>query len=156
RKAVTLDEASLSHHLTYKELSGHVDGILNGNEADRCWEHIEMCSECREDVEQLREFKAGAQVSRESSIKPTVQPGSRSALRPIPARPSWLARPFRLAALAASILIVAGGAVWLLTSGLRREIASLQAQVAEMRTENETLRKDTTELESLRNRLAEL
>jgi hypothetical protein len=156
RSAVMLDEDSVSDHLSYEELSGHVDGTLNGSPADRCWAHIEICPACREDVEELREFKAGAQASGEPAVKPSVQPVSGDVNRPVRIQPVRLAPTFRMAALAASILIVAAGAVWLVTAGLRREITSLRGQLDQMRSENETLRQDSSELKSLRNRVAEL
>jgi len=97
RNAIFLDEASLSDHLTYEELSGHVDGILNGKEADRCWGHIELCAECREDVEELREFKAGAHASEDSPLRQIVRPARPGVPRPVLVRFGWSPRPLGLA-----------------------------------------------------------
>jgi hypothetical protein len=165
RATLAVDETPLSEHLNYEELAGVVDGRLNGDTADRCVLHIEDCEECREDVEWLRGFKGedlaqsrkAATVAGEGGIKQAdASEKSPHNTAADVLRPYREAGAYRLAALAVSILLIAGAAVWLFTSGLRRENASLRGQVDRLMSDGDALRRATSELESLRGQLAEL
>jgi hypothetical protein len=165
--ALAVDETPLSEHLIYDELAGVLDGLLCSDAADRCMLHIEDCDECREDVEWLRVFKDDltrsrnaakrAKVGEERAINraDTDEKGPHGLAEDVQ-RQYGQAGAYKLAVLAASILLIAGVALRLFTSGLRRENASLRGEVGQLRSDNETLRESDSELESLRNQVAEV
>jgi hypothetical protein len=130
-------------HPSWEVLNDYVDGVLARDERAATAAHLDACTECREQVAELRSLIAAASsVSDEGSPPDDVWPGLRAELerrkvaslpfdagrqapappRPLPSIARWWTRPSSLAA-AALVLIAVSSTVTALVLRRPAEVA---------------------------------
>jgi anti-sigma-K factor RskA len=112
-------------------------GALEGDEADRAWQHVEGCWVCRAELRSLQSVSdalayavpgVGPRPELKERLMRRVQPPRRSALAATrPGRRSWAERLLPAWGLASLLIIVALG---LFSLSLGRRLAQLEASAA--------------------------
>lgn len=126
------DSAQLDH-LDYEQIAAYVDNTMSPAEAEILESHIGLCRQCDMEVSDLRDLKATLHSDRARSQRPPATFRDKfSALRRVPAS--------RAVFQVAGQIILAALFVWIATIPLRTRVADMQAQLAELRQENQQLR----------------
>jgi anti-sigma factor RsiW len=140
-------ETATGDHINYDERVGFVDGTLGAQDRAIIESHLEICSRCETDVEDLRLVKStlGTEIEL-SPRRPLPTPGMIAALRQQPGLRSGI--------LMAGAAIVAGIAVWVAMQPLasevdrsRRLIQEQQVAIETMKSEAEELRRQNAEID---------
>ncbi|HEX7315632.1 MAG TPA: zf-HC2 domain-containing protein [Pyrinomonadaceae bacterium] len=108
------DAFGADSHLPYEQLSLYVDGELDEVEREIADGHLSFCDDCAADLADLRQY---AGLAANVELKPAARPArdeSPSTWRRFVALLSSFARPLP-AAVAAALVLVALGGVWLAT-----------------------------------------
>ena len=108
-------------HISYEELEALTDGKLDDVEREIVQSHIELCSQCRKEAEDLRNFRSSF-----------IQEAGQDTGRVIPWHRNAIGIVLRMAGAAAMIAIV----VWAATLPMRDRIKVLEAQLKEAKEEN--------------------
>jgi hypothetical protein len=129
-----------SAHLSYSQTDAYVDGKLSVDACKKVKNHVDICMECKEEVEEFRqlsdELKPGAEVF------PAETRSSRHSLT------LWNRPALRLSLEIAAIVtaFVAGG--WILSPGLRDKVDDLSRETIELRRDNRELRQKIDQISS--------
>jgi len=134
----------MSGHENSEELVAFLDGALSTVDARRVEDHLESCSACRETLDDFR--RTGQLLNRWTQIAPSpgfesrVLTQIRASARPRSASGGFgnlnrriFGSPFRWAAVAAGIVLIAGAAYWA-SSLSRNEEALTEAEKDEIAT----------------------
>jgi hypothetical protein len=135
------------HDFVYQRMEAYVDDELPSPERSEFEVHLGTCAVCTEEVAELLALRV-------SLLKDEGAGRERNSLPHIPAWRKHSAGPW--AAIAASVVIAVLG-FSLIDIPLRRETASLRAQLSSLQKRNEEIRRQAdTEIDDLRDRLSRL
>lgn len=137
-------------HLPYEQLDAYVSETLDGAEREIVTSHLQLCSQCNGEAQDLLSFKAAIEAQ-----------GKSPAGLPVKAPPAlfdrlkdYLRAPtYGIAFQTAAVLILATIGMLLLLLPLKRRAADLQAQLDQLQQENAELKKRSDSLVDLQAQL---
>jgi hypothetical protein len=137
-------------HLPYEQLDAYVSETLDEAEREMVTSHLQLCSQCSDEAQDLLSFKAAIEVQeREHPIIPVKAPP-----RLFDRLKDYLRMPtYGIAFQTAAVLILATIGLLLLLLPLRRQAADLQAQLNQLQQENVELKKQSDSLVDLQAQL---
>jgi anti-sigma factor RsiW len=137
--------------LTYDQLAAYVDGVADDVDRELVESHIESCTPCRDELENLRTLKGRMESYAQDDYS-----------RARPSR-SWrglgalLRSPVYRLALQATVVVVIGLICSLVaTLPLRSELAELRAQLLRVQETNDIVREQTSALAELQSQVRQL
>ncbi|HEU4390353.1 MAG TPA: zf-HC2 domain-containing protein [Blastocatellia bacterium] len=119
----------VADHLRYEEMVAYVNGEMDEADTEVLRDHLEECVRCDSDVADLRLFKST--IGGAHDAKPVTRSLSGNWYRE---------KTFQVPLAAAATVFIVLGAVWFASARLRTRVDGLQAEVAQIRGANETLR----------------
>jgi anti-sigma factor RsiW len=121
-------------HLPFELLAAYVDDV--GDEVDReiAQSHLELCTACANEAEDLRAFRTEMRTYSELLYIPANRPNLREKFLAFWRAPRYRI-PLQVAGLTAMALLIG----WVVTLPLRRQVADLQAQVIDLQRTNDAL-----------------
>lgn len=128
-----LRQQPYNNHLSFEELAGYVDDSLIQADRETVDSHIDLCSRCAAEAADLRAFKA------EMTTYPEIErsPARTSTLRERVVS-LWRVSTYRIAVQLAAAAAVALLCVSIATLLLRKDDATLQSEVSELRSNDAT------------------
>ena len=138
-------------HLQFEQLVAYVDQAAEDADREIVESHLEICSQCAAEAQDLRAFK----VETLSYPEQTRSTETRSALwknfRAFWQRPLYRI-PLQFACAAVSMLLL----VWIATLPLRKQVAALRAQLDEAQSRTDELQKQASTVDELQAQLSQL
>ena len=137
-------------HLAPEQIAAYVDDEIDTVEREIAETHLELCRQCKAEVIDLKEIKDAM------SIPSTERPvGRRAAGLDVRSGGLWSTQLRRIllpAGVAASLIVV----LFLVTVGLRRQVAELRSQVSALQERNKALEEQVSSIPSLQTTLSDL
>ncbi|MBI4910619.1 MAG: zf-HC2 domain-containing protein [Acidobacteria bacterium] len=142
-------------HLQYEELAAFVDRAMDPADEEIARTHLELCTECANEVRELQLLKTSLQQrSVEEAAPVAVRPSLLSRIGEFFRTPLWL--PAQAVAVAALTLCV----VWVGTQGQRNKVRGMETELSRLQSENSRLRHESqmaqNKVEQLGSELAQL
>jgi hypothetical protein len=140
-------------HPVYEELDAYINENLPEAECEIVASHLQICSLCNDEVQDLLTFKASLEAQNNSQVAsiPSSPPGLFQHLK------EWLRLPvYRIAFQVAAVCLLIVLAVWLLVLPFRQQVADLQVQVDQLQQENAELKNQSTRLSDLQAQIETL
>lgn len=136
------------NHLLYEQLADYVDNDLGEVDLEIIESHLQLCEQCRAEVDDLRAFKTsdvihsqkGRAVPPALHIKDKLTTFWKNPVYPITLLIIWTA---------VAVLL----SWWVATLALRKEITGLQSQVSELQRTNSELESQVATIAELQNQL---
>jgi hypothetical protein len=144
-------DANTQTHISYDQLAAYVDHVADEVDCEIIKSHLELCSSCTEEVEDLSAFRAEMQAL---PVKQDSSGAGWNFWQRFHARRRLPAYRFSLqaAGTGAFIMLVA----WLAIIPMRKQVDDLMAQVSALQQANEALQQQGSTVTELRDQIAEL
>jgi anti-sigma factor RsiW len=143
----------LLSHPAYEELDAYASENLSEAECEIVASHLQICSECKEEVQDLLAFKASLDTEKNSHFA-FAAPAPSSLFGRLK---DWLRLPtYRIAFQVAAACVLVALAISLLVLPFRRQVADLQAQVNQLQYENVELKNQSALLADLQAQIETL
>jgi len=137
------DFAPSRSHLGYDQLAAYTDGQLTDVDLEITATHLQDCHSCQAELRELQAFSRELSELGENAAVPAA-PQSPLQRFATGLTSRWLRPALQFAAVAMVVALI----VWAATLPLRREVSSLDAQLAQLRQDNERLRQQYEETKS--------
>ncbi|HKX26358.1 MAG TPA: zf-HC2 domain-containing protein, partial [Blastocatellia bacterium] len=155
RLELELAESEELEHLSFDQIAAYQAGGLDGLEREMVSVHLEICSECQQVIQDLRQFKTDLAVER--PVVPVSAP-------PVSAPPAWWERVvkfwktpgYRIPVEALAFGAAAAIIIWLVIGSRPQTPAELQAQVEDLKRQNSALKTDLSNVSELRAQVEQL
>jgi hypothetical protein len=138
-------------HLTYEQLTALVDHQLNAIDREIVESHLEFCSPCATELNELREVVLQMDATPAQSFAAPGKASFRDRVLKL-----WRLPAFRTPALATAALVCVALFAFLISIPLRRDNAELRAKIAELEQSNEALKEQAATVERLQTDIATL
>jgi Putative zinc-finger len=144
-------QADTQTHIPYEQLTAYVDSLADDVDREIVQSHLELCSACATEVEDLRTFRE------EMQSLPLEQ-------KAVDRRQSfwermagiWKSPVYRLALQAGGTAVIVLVVAWLSTVRLRSHVADLEAEVRELQQTNDAIQQQASTITELREQLTQL
>lgn len=137
-------------HLTYEQLSALVDDQSDEIEREIAESHLELCSRCEREFNDLREVSARMAISPARQYAPALSgPSLRERLVAL-----WRLPAFRMPAGAVAALAGISLLAFLIITSLRKENAELRARVTELEESGKALKEQAAAVERRQSEIA--
>ena len=121
-------------HLPFEVLAAFVDDDAGELEREIAQSHLELCTACADEVEDLRRFRTDMRTYSERNDLPVARSNLREKFLAFMRAPGY-----RFALQAASLAALALVIAWVATLPLRKQVADLQARVIELQRTNDAV-----------------
>ena len=143
-------QADALTHIPYEQLAAYVDNLADDVDREIVQSHMELCSACATEVEDLRTFRTeiqGLYLEQKASDR---RQSFRERLG------VWRVPVYRFALQAAGTVVIVLLVAWLSSLRLRSHISELEAQVRELQQTNDTIQQQNSTITDLREQLMQL
>ena len=151
RAELRSEVVSSSAHLLYEQLASYVDGASDEVETEIVSSHLEVCSMCEAEAQDLRAFKAERLSYSGSRNVRAAKPPLRKLFDRFRQRPLYRIA-LNFGGVAAALLLI----VWGATLPLRNQVAELRTRLDEAQQRNDDLQKQALAVEDLQAQLRDL
>ncbi|HEV8484718.1 MAG TPA: zf-HC2 domain-containing protein [Blastocatellia bacterium] len=138
-------------HLQYEQLVAYVDQAAEEVDREIVESHLEICSQCAAEAQDLRAFKVETMRNPEKTSADDTRSALWKNFRAFWQRPLYRI-PLQFACAAVAMLLL----VWIATLPLRKQVAALRAQLDEAQSRNDELQKQASTVDELQAQLAQL
>ena len=138
-------------HISYEALAAYVDNCADEVDREIVQSHLEFCSECAEEMDDLREFKASMRSDPVKEAAPATRLALWDSITPL-----WRTHAPRFVLQSAVTAAIAIVGIWIIMLPLRDQVSDLRAQLGSLRQRNEELETQLSTLTDLQAQLAQL
>ena len=138
-------------HIPYEQLAAYVDNLADDVGREIVQSHLELCSDCAIEVEDLRTFRAEMQSLRleKKDVDSRQRLWERFA-------GIWQLPVYRFALQAGGFAVIVLVVAWLSTVRLRRHVADLETQISVLQQTSETIQQQASRITELQEQLTKL